>query len=387
MKILHVVEASGGGVGRHVLDLSEGLVARGHDVHLVYSPRREGPFFRRRREALDGVRTHAVSLRRAPHPLDLMALKSVRDVIEEGGAFDVVHGHSSKGGAVARLAVLGTGIPAVYTPNAISTLNPAAPEAWRRALGWVERLLARVDGAVIAVSPNERAHLAGLGIPEARLYMVPNCVREVELPTREEARAGLGLPPTSTVVGFVGRLTPQKGPEIMLEAFATVAREHPDVVLAMVGDGSMRPELEARARRLALRDAVRWLGERHGQRSMPAFDMLVLPSRYEGLPYVLLEGLVAGLPIVTTETANAGLVVEQGVNGLVVPGEDPGSVARAILRLLRNEEERTRFGRASRTRAARFSPDRMVEDTLRVYREVRGEGAGKPRAARDLPAD
>lgn len=377
MRVLHVVEAAAGGVGRHVLDLCEGLLARDHEVHLAYSPLREDRFFEERLAGLDGIRAERVELRRSPHPTDLAGMRTVRGELRNGRGFHVVHGHSSKGGAVARLAALGAGVPAVYTPNAIRTMDPKVSGLTRRAVATVERLLARVDGAVIAVSPAEREHLARVGIPRRRLAMVPNCVRPVALPSRDEVRRRLGLPRDAPVVGFVGRLAPQKAPEVLLAAFARVARADPDAVLAVVGDGPLRSTLREQCERLDLGDRVRWLGERDGQRSMPAFDVLALPSRYEGLPYVLLEALVAGLPIVATEQASAGLAVDPGVNGLLVPMNEPEAMAEAVGRLLENDDERAEFGRASRLRAGRFSQARMVEETLEVYREVaRGEARG-----------
>lgn len=376
MRILHVVEAAGGGVGRHVLDLSEGLLDRGHEVHLTFSPRRADRFFRTRLARLGGIETRAVPLRKRPHPTDLAAVSAIHGMLRDRGPFDLVHGHSSKGGAVARLASVGTGTPAVYTPHAVRTMDRTASPLTRAAVAWAERLLTLVDGAVIAVSPTEKEHLVQLGIPRDRLRMVPNCVREVELPTRSRARRELDIPRGASVVGFVGRLAMQKAPDVLVSAFCRVSRDRPDALLAVVGDGPLRSVLRRECRQLGLGDRVLWLGERDGQRSMPAFDVLALPSRYEGLPYVLLEGLVAGLPIVATEAASAGLLVESGVNGLVVPEDDPEAVAAAILRLLENEEERTAFGHASRDRATRFGHRRMVEGTERVYREVIQNGAG-----------
>lgn len=375
MRILHVVEATGGGVGRHVLDLSEGLLDRGHEVFLSYSPRRADRFFRQRLQHLDGLESRDVPLRKRPHPSDLGAVLTIRRLIRTRGPFDVVHGHSSKGGALARLAAAATGTPAVYTPNAIRTMDSSASPLTRFAVASAERLLSRVPGAVIAVSPAEEEHLAGVGIPRRRLHMVPNCVSRVELPSRRRARRRLGIPLDADVVGFVGRLAMQKAPDVLISAFCRVSWNRRDALLAVIGDGPLRPALQRECEQLGVRDRVLWLGERDGQRSMRAFDVLALPSRYEGLPYVLLEALVAGLPIVTTREASAGLLVEPGVNGLLVPPEDPDAVADAVLRLLGDEERRAAFGRASRFRACRFGQRRMVDGTVRVYREVIRDGS------------
>lgn len=320
-----------------------------------------------------------MDLHRRPHPSDLTGVRAVRSILQARGPFDLVHGHSSKGGAVARMAAATAGVPAIYTPHAVRTLDPTISGLARGAVVCAERLLACVEGLVIAVSPIEQEHLAGIGIPRRRLRMVPNCIRQVQLPTRNEARRALGLPTAAKVVGFVGRLAGQKAPDVLVSAFFRVSRSHPDALLAIIGDGPLKPALRRACEQLGIQERVRWLGERDGQRSMPAFDILVQPSRYEGLPYSLLEALLAGLPIVATAEASAGLVVEPGVNGLVVPVDDPDAVADAIIHLLGNEDERRSFGEASRFRAARFSHDRMVEDTVRIYREIAEDRPGAPR--------
>ena len=375
MRILHVVEATEAGVGRHVLDLAEGLLDRGHDIHLAYSPRRADSLFQDRLLSLNGLATWTVDLRRGPHPSDVGAVRAIRKGLRVE-SFDIVHGHSSKGGAVARLAALTTKVPAVYTPHAIRTMDPTASALTRYAVGWAERLLARVNGLVIAVSDTEAEHLTRLGIPRQRLRMVPNGINEIALPSRDEARCALALPRDAAVIGFVGRLATQKAPDVLVSAFARVSRSHPGALLAVVGDGVLRPRLQRTCEELGLQQRVRWLGERNGQHAMPAFDLLNLPSRYEGLSLVLLEALVAGLPIVVTERANAGSVVNPGVNGLVVPVDDPDALAEAISRLLAKDGERAEFGRASRLRAPYFSQSRMVEETERIYCEVVDNGAG-----------
>lgn len=369
MRILQVVEASLAGVGSHVLDLAEGLLARDHDVHLVYSPRRQDRFFRHRIGRLQNLRAWPVDLRRRPHPSDFTGVQAVRRALREEGPFDVIHGHSSKGGAVARLAALTAGIPAVYTPHAVRTMDPTMSSLTRIAVGSAERLLASVS-VLIAVSPREAEHLLRMGIPRERLRVVLNCIRPTELPTASRARSELGLPLDAWVVGFVGRLTTQKAPEVLLSAFYRVVQFVPEALLVIIGDGPLRRPLQRACEQLGLDKHVRWMGERNGQRSMPAFDVMALPSRYEGLPQVLLEALHAGLPIVATEEASAGLIVEPGVNGLVVPVDDPDAVADAILYMLTHDRERESFAWASRYRAARFTQDRMVEETEQVYREV-----------------
>ena len=107
-RVLMVVESSAGGTGRHVMDLSEGLLARGCEVHMVYSPQRMDSTFRDRLSNLQALRHTALPMQRSIHPSEFAALLAIRRYLHSFGPFDIIHGHSSKGGALARLAALGT---------------------------------------------------------------------------------------------------------------------------------------------------------------------------------------------------------------------------------------------------------------------------------------
>ncbi|MFW6062465.1 MAG: glycosyltransferase, partial [Planctomycetota bacterium] len=279
LRVLMVVEATLAGVGRHVLDLREGLAAQGHEVHLIYSPLRKDAFFSRRLETGPDAPATSLPMRREIGPWDLAAARAVRDYLQEHGPFDILHGHSSKGGALARLAGRKRPEAVVYTPHAILTMNPRLGRLARAGLGSVERLLGRWTNAVIAVSPEEQEHLQSLGFPPARIRRIPNCVPVPELPTREQARRQLHLPTDARIVGFVGRLAPQKAPDVLIRAFGQLALSREDVHLAIIGTGEMEPALRDLAEQTGRGDRIHWLGAQAGQQAMAAFDLFALPSR------------------------------------------------------------------------------------------------------------
>src|SRR5436190_23340163 len=124
MRILIVVESSSGGTGRHVLDLCEGLIDRGCDVHLIYSAGRIDALFIERLSGLPRLRRTALRMRTGIHPSDFAVARPVRRYVRDHGPFDAIHGHSSKGGAIARLAALGTGVPAFYTLHGLIMMDP-----------------------------------------------------------------------------------------------------------------------------------------------------------------------------------------------------------------------------------------------------------------------
>ena len=206
--------------------------------------------------------------------------------------------------------------------------------------------------------------------------IIPNGIETPILPERQTTRARLNLTEDEIVIGFVGRLFPQKGPEIIIRAMANLVErfQGPKITLVMVGDGDLRQELQGMARRLEIDPKVRWMGEVPGDLQMPAFDILALPSLYEGMPYVLIEALFAGLPIVAAKVGGANLLVEPEVNGYLVPRGDPQSLARALGELIIDPAKRSKFGKASLKKSKFFTLDNMASRIQSLYSRFNGDG-------------
>lgn len=379
MDILLVVEAASAGVGRHVIDLALGLTRAGHRARLVYSPLRMDAAFGLGLDGLVrlGVKVQAVAMRRAPHPCDLAAVLAIRRVIRSQGPFAVIHGHSSKGGALARLAAWGLPGARVYTPHAMFTMDDTLPAAARWAFGAVERGLDRMGHGVILVSEEEKRHALACGLAPGRLFVVPNGLAPAPAGPREPLRRRFGLTAEHVCIGFTGRLARQKAPADLLRAFALLAPQAPQARLVMVGDGPLGAELREESRRLGIAGSTVWAGSMPGTEAAAAFDVFALPSRYEGLSYALLEALAAGLPVAMTEVGGAGSVVEDDREGLVVPVGDPAAMAGALLRLVKDEGLRRRLGEAARARVREFSVERMTARTLDVYEALLGRARGR----------
>jgi glycosyltransferase involved in cell wall biosynthesis len=370
LRILMVVESSAGGTGRHVLDLSEGLLARGCEVHLAYSTGRIDRFFADRITRLNGLRRIAVPMCTNINPGDWTAVRTIRRYMRTHGPFQIVHGHSSKGGAIARLAAPGTGANAFYTIHGLVMADPSL-RTWKRLLYLgIELGLTRMTSRVIAVSPEEYRAAVRLGFGRSRVVCVPNGIAPLEFAAREDARRSIGATGDEVVIGFVGRLVDAKAPDVLLRAFARVLHQVPRSRLAIVGAGPLDGALRRLARDLNIDDRVAWLGEQDVRRVLAGFDVFALPSRREGLPYVALEAMAAGLPVVATSSSGVECLVGSGVNGLVVAPGDAGAFAASLAGLARDPRRRADFGRASRARAAHFTLDRMVDQTLAAYAAV-----------------
>jgi len=298
-----------------------------------------------------------------------MALRKIRAYARTHGPFDVVHGQSSKAGALVRLLGRRYGV-VVYTPHCVFTMNPELGSLARLAFGFVERMLAHRTDVLIAVSPDEERHLRELIGPAKTIRCIPNGLAPINWRPRAEARGALCLPADRPVVGFIGRFSPQKNPLLLVRAFSQVVHSCESALLAMAGNGPLEDQARRLAAELGVSDRVVWLGFQNPGDVLMAFDVFALPSRYEGLPYVLLEALQAGLPIVSTPIGGAELCVEEGRNGFVVAPE-PGAMATRLGDLLADRSLHGRMAAASRELASRFRVEQMVAATLEVYRDAR----------------
>ncbi len=238
------------------------------------------------------------------------------------------------------------------------------------------RLLRRL-GPVIVHSRNWTAFDA---IPAARLAGVPLIVhgehgRDIVDPEGREptaARAALGLPIDSLVVGTVGRLDPVKGQADLLRAFSRVRGHNRRAILVVVGDGPCRDELIALSASLGLAGHVHLLGERHDiPRILQALDTFVLPSIAEGISNTLLEAMASGLPVVATRVGGNPELVDDGVSGILVPPRDQEALAEAVGAYLRDPGLRALHGASARQRTvACFSLERMTSSYLALYRQL-----------------
>jgi glycosyltransferase involved in cell wall biosynthesis len=366
-KILLILESTGAGVGRHVIDLATALDGTGCQVHLIYSGLRMEAGFRGELEKLERVRTCMINMRRAPHPGDILAAIKIRRYIARFGPFDVIHGHSSKGGALARLAAAGIPGSCIYTPHAFRTMDPLLHPAAHWLYKAIERGLCALTDAIIVVSEDEKRHATSLGLPVDKLHVVPNGIESGSLGPRDAARKKLSFDTNTVYIGFVGRLAPQKAPETLVEAFAGIAHRFENTCLVMLGDGPLRAMLHERAAQLGVSERIIWLQNMKGPAVMPAFDVFAMPSRYEGFPYVLLEAAAAELPIIATPVGGTSAVLKDEVNGFYIPVEQPARLEQALSRLMEDPALRRQMGQASGNIIRSFTIDTMLDRTLQVY--------------------
>jgi glycosyltransferase involved in cell wall biosynthesis len=372
LKICFISETLHAGVGRHIVDSIAELSRRGHEMHLIYSPARADPAFVTTLSDLPQVHCEAVHMPRSIGFDDISAFRKIKHYVLSNGPFDIIHGHSSKGGGYARLLRPFTSTPVLYSPHAFATLSPVSSAPGRLAYRGIELALARLTARIICTSQGEFAHARELGVAAHRLALVVNGSAPCAAPTREQVRASLGVTPDRVVVGFAGRMEDQKAPERLIEAVRVLLPELPESTVMMIGDGSKRAILEASLEQADLSHRVMWLGAVDARQYMPAMDIFVVPSLYEGFAYVLLEALYAGLPIVSTPVGGAHESVKPGVNGFIVPHGSIDAMIAAIRTLVRDGPLRQRMAESSLVRATQFSIPRMVREMEALYISLLG---------------
>jgi glycosyltransferase involved in cell wall biosynthesis len=373
LSLLQVLEPSGGGSGRHFLDLCRAMQRRGHSVTAIYSPLRAEAAFVAELEGMGLDSVISLAMRRAPGPWDVTAWWQIRRIIAQQGPFHLVHGHSSKAGALTRLRLPGPHIPVIYTPHAFRTMDPTLGSRGRMIYGGIERLLGDwLSDRLICVSRDEYNHALSLGIPEDRLRIVVNGVSAPPSGQRAAIRARYGIPQDALLFGFVGRLTPQKAPERLVEAFARIATDLPQAHLLMIGIGELADTVSGMIKAAGLEDRAHLDGAIPGATAVDAFDVVVMPSRYEAMSYVMLEAAAGGKPLLLTDVGGARTVIEPGKNGYIVANsDDPSELAEAMTRFADSKLLRS-FTAEARRRKDGYTLAGMADATEEIYFELLG---------------
>ena len=355
MRLLHVDTAPTWRGGQNqVLLTARGCALRGHSVAVAC--RAGGALESRLREA--SIETHPIAFRGDLSPLAALALAHAMRVFRP----EVVHLHDPHAISAGLMASrLQGGGRLVATRRVDFPLH-----------GSLSRRKYRSCARVIAVSRAIAAILEGSGIPASRVRLVYEGVPARDPPPGgAEVLAALGVPPGSPVVGNVAALTDHKDHATLLESAPLVLARIPEARFVAVGDGELRPALEARAAALGLADRWIWTGFRRDVDALlPCFAVFCLSSQSEGLGTSLLDAMNFGRAVVATAAGGIAEAVEDGVTGRVVPVKDPRALADALVDVLADPSRREAMGRAGRRRfEERFTVERMVEETVRVYEE------------------
>lgn len=386
IRVLHVLEATTGGTRQHVADILTHLDRTAFAPALLCSLRRDPAFaadvdrFRRL-----GIPVHVIPMRREISPwADVGAWRRIAALLR-ATPFDIVHTHSSKAGFLGRTAARAAGVPAVVHTSHVFPFLMEVPAPLKWIYAALERRAAACTDRLLCVCEHERqaALRARIG-PPAGLTVIPNGIDPDEVRTAaaradlEALRRELAFPAGAPLIVAVGRLTAQKDMAGLVRAAPAILDRHPRAGFALIGDGEQRPALERLIRSLGLRDRFRLPGQRDDAPAWLALaDVVTIPSRWEGLPYSLLEAMALGKPVAATAVGGIPEVVIPGETGILVPSRMPDRLAAAVLDLLADPALRSRMGREGRQRVASgFTRQAMIARLEGVYRDLH-ERAGR----------
>lgn len=376
-KLLIIHEAMGG-CGRNVVDIVTNADQSKFDIVVLYGTNRIDDYYR---HSIPTMSEHATLmpapyLTRSLNPLKAIhATRQVRAIIKQVKP-DILHCHSSIAGIVGRLASIGLHVDKVfYSPHAYAFQAWEFSAAKKRLFVLLERFFSRkFTTCTFNVSSGERDQALEHNIDKpSKFKVIYNGIPDVDLPSKAEARDLLGLgylPEDTIIVGSTVRLSMQKDPITFARIAQKVVKDNPLVHFVCVGDGNLRSEMERFVKDNGLSDNVHLIGYRDdAERIVSAFDIYLLTSLYEGLPYSLIEALRAGVPIVATNVTGNSEVVQPGINGYLFAVGDVEDGASKVRQIISERTEKNMFSPETirGTYLSRFTSEQMLSSIQESY--------------------
>ena len=367
LNILHVLRAPVGGLFRHVTDLARAQAARGHRVGLIADSSTGGSQAEATLAALAKELPHGVTRAPMSRHIGIGDIFAVKHVSKRARAADVIHGHGAKGGAYARLASLpspttGKSIR-VYTPHGGSLHYRWGSPTGLFYLSAERMLMARTNLFLFESAYGRDVFKTKIGEPEGVARIVYNGVSDDEF---QPVVAG----PGATDLLFIGELRVLKGVDVLIAAIKELAQDGRSISATIVGDGPDRAQFERAVAQRGLRDKVKFVGSKPARAAFALGRLLVVPSRAESLPYIVLEAAAAGVPMIATRVGGIPEIFGPDSGALVPPG-DPPALAHAISQAL--QDRGARHSATLRLKArirASFSVDAMTDAVIAAYRKA-----------------
>jgi glycosyltransferase involved in cell wall biosynthesis len=368
LRILHAVRAPVGGIFRHILDVANGQADRGHHVGIIADSLTGGE---RAAAALTEIAprlklgVHRIAIHREPHPADFLVWARFMWLTRRLKP-DVLHGHGAKAGAFVRLRRRSTSKIRVYTPHGgslhypLGTLKGAFYSRLERAL------MNSTDLFLFESAFARDTYQRTIGTPKGLVRCVFNGVTADEFDPIARAE-------DATDVVYVGEFRHIKGADLLIDAVARLRADGKPVTLTLAGDGEEIEALKAQIRSHGLGEAVRFIGHVKARYAFSKGKLLVVPSRGDSMPYVVIEAAAAGIPMVAANVGGIPEIYGSHDDALFAPNS-VGAMADAIETALEDSDAAAARAKSLRERVLmHFSQKAMVEGVLAGYRDAFAE--------------
>ena len=365
LRILHATRAPVGGIIRHILDLANGQADRGHHVGIIADSLTGGE---RADQALAEIAprlklgVHRVAIHREPRPTDLLAWFHFQRMIRSMKP-DVLHGHGAKAGVFIRAKTAVDGMIRVYTPHGGSLHYP--PSSLKgKFYARIERALMNDTNLFLFESAFARdTYQRTIGVPNGLVRCVFNGVTANEFDPVIKAD-------DATDVVYVGEFRHIKGADLLIDAVARLRADGRPVTLTLAGDGEESANLKAQVQRLGLGEAVRFIGHVKARYGFSKGSLLVVPSRGDSMPYVVIEAAAAGIPMIAANVGGIPEIFDTHTDALFAPNI-AAAMADAIETALEDPAAAQERAKSLRERIFQhFSQKAMVEGVMAGYRDA-----------------
>ncbi len=365
LRILHATRAPVGGIFRHIIDVANGQAERGHEVGILADSmtggeRADATFAEMLPRMALGI--HRLPIHRNPHPSDLRMGVNVMRLVRRL-QLDVLHGHGAKAGVFIRLKPKSSKNIRVYTPHGGSLHYP--PNTLKGAIySRLERaVMNRTDLFLFESQYARDTYQRIVGTPSGLVRCVFNGVTAQEFDP-------VTLTPEATDIAYVGEFRHIKGADLLIDAIARLRADGRPVTLTLGGDGEETAALKAQVARLNLGDAVRFIGHVKARHGFSQGRLLVVPSRGDSMPYVVIEAAAAGVPMLAARVGGIPEIFGSHHDGLFLPN-DVGAMADAIEAALEAPEAARERAKELRERVfLHFSQKAMVDGVIAGYRDT-----------------
>lgn len=378
-KILYVItKGNFGGAQRYVFDLATHLPKDLYEAVVVYG---NGEALRTKLDSY-GIRTRSIEslIRNISILKELQTITSLISIINDENP-DVIHLNSSKAGILGAVAGTIIKVSRRLSKNSKSLRIIFTGHGWAFnedrnllsktvvALGHYVTII--LSDTVIAVSQQVQKQISRFPFTKQKIVMIHNGISQIQFESKESARKSLGIPENSFVFGTLSELHKNKGIDIALRSFVSIARRYPDVLYVILGNGEEKNTLIQLTKSLRIEESVRFLGYiDHASTYLKAFDVFTLTSRTEAFPYVILEAGNAGLPIIASRVGGIPEVITNKQNGLLVEPKNTFDLEYSMHELIRDERQRKALGKSlEETLNERFTLHSMLEKTVALYKD------------------